>query len=528
MKKLLFSFLLLMTALVAVASPAYASSTSNAIFELYNGKIYATLDQPQLSQFVRIDNVSTIRAMLQDTSPQGSAHWDLTDYAGYDPANAYELHVILGSNEYVELNDLNIFIEDDYVDSAREFLIILLLGFENDGAFTFTKAMDEYLTDYDNNTLSANVSGYGTLDKAGVDMFWTMTLLAQYNASISTLTPPVEAGQDNWALDFYVYDDAGNYSYLHVIVLVTDVFAPSVADDSVTVSYAVTFDLDNYQVNSLSFTDNYDSNGDMTTAIYSNEYTASKTIPGSYEVVYSAEDTSGNVGYGILTLTVIDDVDPLFSGPTTLSKPSFEALTLTEIKAQLSANDAIDGNLTSSIAVVTDEFTGHGNTVGSYDIQFSVTDSSSNVAYHTITVQVYDNLPPVFYVRDGYFISVSEIVALSLEDIRDILIVTGQLKSDGTGGVELSAIYDEYAGNENIPGVYALTLGGTSISGNEYIFNLAIEVTEDEGDPDVVAEDNPWYIDLYNEHTQVIHIAGGVVVSIIAVVSLVIYFKHRK
>jgi hypothetical protein len=139
--------------------------------------------------------------------------------------------------------------------------------------------------------------------------------------------------------------------------------------------------------------------------------------------------------------------------------------------------------------VVSDNFTGYGNAVGSYDVEFSVTDNSGNIAYHTVTVEVYDNLPPVFHVKDGYFVSVAQSVTLSRQDFIDILEVTGQITVDGTGGIEIYTLINEYEGNENTPGIYALSFKVISLSGNESIHNMAVEVMETTDDPvDVIEE----------------------------------------
>ena len=311
--------------------------------------------------------------------------------------------------------------------------------------------------------------------------------------SSDTYTPNMNT-VGTWQIIYSVQDSAGNISTLTVHVLVRDVTAPTwnVAKAEVDVSYTATFDIEAYK-SQLGVADNYDPSGSLTITIHANTYTANKTVVGTYNVVYKIKDTAGNETLAQVEVNVIDDVAPTISGPTTIMKPNNTALTVSEIKAQLTANDVVSGNLTSSIAIQEDNYSGKGHLVGSYAIIFSVTDPSGNVGTHTVTVTVTDNIPPIFYIKDNYFIQVDQSVALTLAKIIDILEITGQLETSGTGGVELTSLVNEYTGNEDVPGIYAVSLKAITISGNESIHNVAIEVLEsDTTTPIVIEEPSEW------------------------------------
>jgi hypothetical protein len=63
---------------------------------------------------------------------------------------------------------------------------------------------------------------------------------------------------------------------------------------------------------------------------------------------------------------------------------------------------------------------------------------------------------------------------------------------------------NEYVGNENIPGIYAVSLKAVSVSGNESIHNVAIEVLEsDTEDPIVIDEDASWYQPVVDFATEI-------------------------
>jgi len=411
----------------------------------------------------------------------------------------------------------------EFVDSARDLLAYIVAKGLNDGDLTDTTVTDE-LSDYDNGTLNVSLMGQ-TFDNATIDMFYSSAYIDLVYDQTVTALEPLEGAQEFYVLDYYVSDSAGNYSTLEVQVFVKDVLSPVGTDASATVSYTNTYDISTYLTNSVPalFVDNYDLDEDLTFVVHDDSYTANKTIPGTYEVEFKATDTSGNIGYAILTLTVVDDVNPVFSGPSTITKNTSETLTLSEITSQLSANDVIDGTLTSSIVVISDDFTGHGNIVGSYDIEYAVTDSAGNTAYHTVTINAVDNIPPVFFVADGYFISVEQSISLDLQDFIDILEATGQISVDGSGGVTVVSAYNEYFGNESTPGIYALTLTGASVAGDEYIWNLAVEVVATSDDDSTTVEDLPFYEEFWHDHEEEIITGGIILVLIFGVIGLGVY-----
>ena len=197
----------------------------------------------------------------------------------------------------------------------------------------------------------------------------------------------------------------------------------------------------------LTVTDNYYTLTNANIVVESDNYTANKTVPGTYNVVYSATDTSGNKGTFTKQVTVIDDVAPVISGTSVITKPSNSILTVASIQAQLSANDFIEGNKTSQITVKTDGFTGFGNVVGSYSITFEVADSKGNASTYLVTVNVVDNIAPIIFIRDGVSIVLKADEVLTRDQIISILQVTDQVQNV-TQTTQFSFLIDEYQGNE--------------------------------------------------------------------------------
>ena len=401
----------------------------------------------------------------------------------------------------------------ELVDSARDLAIFFYVSMTNAGvSFTPNLTTLEYIDHYDNDTLSIS-DGMDTMTRSYFEDMWIGGSSIFYHDNITTLLPTET--DINWSLAYYVSDSNGNYAALEVIVLVKDVLGPTwnEAKDNVSVSYTETFNIENYK-SQLEASDNYYDTSDLTITVDSNTYTANKTTPGSYEVVYKILDPSNNYTLAPVTVNVYDDVKPVFSGPTVISKSSTQAMTISQIKSQLSANDIIDGNLTSNIQVVSDDYTGNGNVVGSYNIQFSVSDSSGNIAYHTISIEIYDNLPPIFYVKDGYFVSVVQSVHLTQQDFIDILQITGQISVSGTGGIEVYTLLNEYESNESTPGIYALSFRTVSQSGDESVYNMAVEVMEDTENPvDVIEDEDSSTLSQFWDDNKTYIIGGLIIIS---------------
>jgi hypothetical protein len=317
------------------------------------------------------------------------------------------------------------------------------------------------------------------------------------NRIANTLVP-----NQSYTILYSVEDSSGNETQLTVTVLVKDVTGPTfgIATPTRQVSYKDTFNVEGFKT-SLLVADNYSTTQNITITVIGNTYTANKSVPGTYQITYQATDQFGNSSTKLITVTVIDNVGPVFSGVSTVVKPVGSVLTASEIIAQVIASDEISGNVSASIQIVTDNYTGNGATLGNYSIIVRATDASGNSTDYTITVQVRDSLPPVFYVKDGYFINVEDTVTLSIGDIITILERTGQLVISST--TNYTVLVNEYTGSEDIEGIYTVSIKFNSTNGTEVIKSVAVNVintedptgtiTPDQTITDHIVENWYWY-----------------------------------
>lgn len=316
-------------------------------------------------------------------------------------------------------------------------------------------------------------------------------------------------------------DKSGNKTTAIINVRVVDIDKPVITGNTTTatVGYKETYNIENFR-KTLTVTDNYDQMTNADIKLKTDGYTSNKTKLGTYNIVFHAKDSSGNEGIFTKAVRVIDNVKPTFSGPSIISTSNNTILTEADIRAQITAHDDIDGNITNRIELVEDNYTGNGNKVGSYTIKYSVKDNANNIEYYTVTIQRTDKIPPTIWVEDGVSIRTNVDTPISYQTIIDILQATGQITVNAS--TTFSFPLDEYTGNEQESGIYAMSVKARSTDGNESIFNLSIVVydTDEDGGIDV----NPGFdIKEFVLENKVYFIIGG-----IALLSLGAYVSYRK
>ncbi|PKK86355.1 MAG: hypothetical protein CVV63_04450, partial [Tenericutes bacterium HGW-Tenericutes-8] len=234
----------------------------------------------------------------------------------------------------------------------------------------------------------------------------------------SDLYTPNKTTVGEYDITYSVTDSSSNVATLVVTVFVVDIEAPTIefTQASYEVSYTASLDLDTL----YTVSDNYDAEGDLTVTVDAGSYTPGVSAPGTYTVTYTVEDLSENSFEDTITVVVIDDVDPVITGPADFTTTISSGLTIGTILGLYSAVDAIDGNITANIIIIGNTFTANKHLAGDYSITIQVTDAAGNVAQQVIPITVTDDVIPVFYVTNA-FISLSAANTLDFEDIIRIL-----------------------------------------------------------------------------------------------------------
>lgn len=274
---------------------------------------------------------------------------------------------------------------------------------------------------------------------------------------------------NTYTIIYEVEDSSSNVTQATINVEVVDITKPEfgIANTTTEISYTQTLDLEAFKANLIA-TDNYDDAEDLVINILSNTYTANKLVPGTYTVVYRAIDTSTNYRDITITVVVTDDVGPVITGPNNFNVPLSPKTNISLILNQFTASDAIDGDVTSSIEVLSDDYTAAA-APGIYSVTIRFTDESGNTTNKTFTITMADGVPPILFITSGLLIGVNEIQTLTVEQIITLLETQGTI----TGFTVLS---NTYAGNENTPGTYQMVVAYTQ-NEVQYQQTLSILVT---------------------------------------------------
>ena len=271
------------------------------------------------------------------------------------------------------------------------------------------------------------------------------------SGSVDASTP------DTYILTYTVSDAAGNEAFEERTVIVEDTTPPAldlVGDATVNVECGGAFDEPG--VTAVDACD-----GDLTGSIVVGGDTVNTSVPGTYEVAYTATDSAGNEGTAVRTVTVVDTGAPVLTllgdNPMTLecggafTDPGAEAI------------DNVDGDLSGDIVV---SGSVDATTPGDYALTYTVQDAEGNEASEQRTVAVEDTEPPV--------VTLNGEVAMTLEcgaEYAD----PGATAADACDGALTPAAGGDTV-NTSFPGTYVVTYAVTDSAGNMGAAERTIEV----------------------------------------------------
>ncbi|MBC2068598.1 immunoglobulin-like domain-containing protein [Listeria booriae] len=173
-------------------------------------------------------------------------------------------------------------------------------------------------------------------------------------------------------------------------IAVTSNTAPVIAADDTSVKKGGSFD----PMVGVTASDVEDGNLTSSISVTANDVDTSAV--GTYHVTYSVTDSDGNTTTKTITVTVTSNDAPVIvaSDQTIKKGKAFDVM------AGVSASDLEDGDVTGGITVTANDV--DTNTVGTYHVTYSVTDSDGNTTTKTITVTITSNDAPTFTTSDVY------------------------------------------------------------------------------------------------------------------------------
>ncbi|MBC1523354.1 DUF5011 domain-containing protein [Listeria booriae] len=189
---------------------------------------------------------------------------------------------------------------------------------------------------------------------------------------------------------YSVTDSDGNTTTKTITVTVTSNDAPVITASDKTLKKGGSFD----PMAGVSASDTEDGNVTDKVSVTANDVDTSAV--GTYHVTYSVTDSDGNTTTKTITVTVTsNDAPVIVASDQTLKKGK-----AFDVMAGVSASDLEDGDVTGGITVTANDV--DTNTVGTYHVTYSVTDSDGNTTTKTITVTITSNDAPTFTTSDVY------------------------------------------------------------------------------------------------------------------------------
>lgn len=275
--------------------------------------------------------------------------------------------------------------------------------------------------------------------------------------------------------DFQLEEGSARTTYEEYIVPFIDANSP---EFSGTGAYITSYDND-YTIteiinNHIVVMDDVDGEITDQVEVISDNYTANKNTVGEYIVELKASDNANNSAYFTLTVIVKDEVNPVITGPTTISVNFDTTLTTQElINDNFTASDGHDGSLI--LLVQNDQYTINKSTLGSYDVQLTTKDSSNNTTTRTITFLVVDQNAPTLVSETT--INVYQSNMKSLQEIVDSLVFSDDYNLNSE--IDVVVITETYSASSNNPGSYTMLVQAKDQSNNSSLYTLNITVIDD-------------------------------------------------
>ena len=313
-------------------------------------------------------------------------------------------------------------------------------------------------------------------------------------------------------------DSSGNEATYSFPVIVKDNDAPEILGaDSFTsnMSSPITESLIRSQ---QSVSDNYDEVVPLT--LKNDGFTGNEQTVGTYTIVYSAVDSSGNTAADkVVTVYVKDDIAPqitVVNKEFTVSASKY--LTYEETLECAEATDNVDGNITESISITEDTYEANQHFLGTYRRVLQVIDAAGNVTEEVITIHVVDLDAPVLYVKNQLLV---EGLILTEDQLVNIIAQVNNISF-----MSYSIRNNEYVGNEQTAGTYATAIAYVLEDGNEVELETNVIVSEkieESETPDLNVEEEKFY---ETDEFKNICIYGGV--GLLAVIAIILALSLNK
>ena len=217
--------------------------------------------------------------------------------------------------------------------------------------------------------------------------------------------------------------------------------------------------------------------GRIEVKVFEDNYSSNYEILGTYTIIFSATDKSGNVAKLTINIKVVDATPPIITGQSSLSSYMSNPLNIDQIKDSLTISDNYDTNL-KNIIIKEDNYSSNTQKEGTFTISFITYDNSNNESSpFIVSIRNIDDIAPTISGDSSYTVNVKSL--LEVNTILDQLTITDNIDSSPT--VEISS--DTYTDSYYKVGIYQISVVAKDKNNNissPFIINI---ITEDKDEP---------------------------------------------
>ena len=221
-----------------------------------------------------------------------------------------------------------------------------------------------------------------------------------------------------------------------------------------------------------------DNDGDVTDRIVvtKDDYSSNKKSVGVWEIVLQVSDSASNTTTFTIYVSVIDTEKPVITGKTSFKVETIDNYDVSHFFKELKIIDNYDGNISSEVKIISDEYTKNKNKAGTYKVTCYVSDSSNNRLDFTFTVVVeyIDRTAPVFSGKFTYDVNKSDV--LKVETILKNVTATDNV--DGDISKKIKVLKDYYSHAPSRVGTFKIVLSVSDTSGNTATQEIIINVKD--------------------------------------------------
>ncbi|ERJ11137.1 immunoglobulin-like domain-containing protein [Haloplasma contractile] len=367
------------------------------------------------------------------------------------------------SDNYDEIDDIDVATDTSKVNFKKVGTYVVTITATDQSENTTTSSFTVTVQDTIAPTISGVISSYEVKSARPI---WSelFDLADNYDESIDLSFEVEDSGVDMNSIGTYeitvtVTDTSGNQMTQTYDVEVNDTTAPIIEVEDL--DYILNSEIPNWP-ELIGISDNYYDRSELTIDIDADD--VDMAVVGNYDVHVTVTDDSGNESTKTFKVAVIDDIAPTVS----IEDHTFEVLTNAPIWSVLI--EAMDNyDQAEDLVIVINANEVKMDTVGTYTVYVTVTDTSGNSTDTSFIVTIEDTIAPTFSgVKD-------RTVRVGVNAFDPLEGITANDTNDGelTEHIEISGDYD--LGKH---GDYTLTLKVKDESGNEKTTTYTLTVDD--------------------------------------------------